>query len=78
MSDAIVKWAKTHSVGIIIALFTAGGVYAKVVVDMSTLQDNYAEMKKETDELKKMSQEKQVTLQKLLTNQEWIMRQLGR
>jgi uncharacterized membrane protein (DUF106 family) len=77
MPDAVVKFCKSHAVGLIVALFSAGSIYAKVVVDMSELQDNYTELREETDDLKRMGNEKQITLQKLLTNQEWIMRQLG-
>jgi hypothetical protein len=77
MPDAIVKFCKAHAVGLTVALFSAGGIYAKVMVDMSELQSNYTELRAETNDLKRMGNEKQVTLQKLLTNQEWIMRHLG-
>jgi len=76
MPDAIAKFCKAHAVGLIVALFTAGGIYAKVVVDMNSLRSDYDALKHETDELKRMGQEKQVTLQRLLTNQEWIMQHL--
>jgi len=76
MPEAIVKFCKAHAVGLVVALFTAGGIYAKVVVDMETLRGDYMKLRKETDELKRMGQEKQITLQRLLTNQEWIIKHL--
>ena len=76
MSEAIVKFCKAHAVGLVVALFTAGGIYAKVVVDMETLRGDYVKLRNETDELKRMGQEKQITLQRLLTNQEWIIKHL--
>ena len=77
MPDVLVKFCKAHAVGLIVALFSAGAIYAKVVVDMETIKADYEDIRRETDDLKRLGQEKQITLQKLLTNQEWIMRQLG-
>ena len=67
MSDAIVKFCKAHAVGLVVAFFTAGGVYAKVVVDMGTLQDNHTELQADFDKLENEQREHRLLLERALT-----------
>ena len=66
-TDIITRWARKHFLGITVAVFTAGTLYAKVTFDMVRLEDNHKELKASHGELQGKVVEQRILLERCLT-----------
>jgi hypothetical protein len=66
MSDAVVRWAKKHTVALVVAVFTAGTLYAKVTADMNALQKNNSKLEAEQEILLEEVQLNRVKIERAL------------
>ena len=78
MGEAVVKYAKQHIGAIVVGIFVAGGVYAKVGYDMKTIKAMAEDHKKAIDELERSKAEMAVSLKGIETELKWITRAMGK